>query len=171
MCFNYVCSDDMQNKFFIWKQQLKCFPLIPINFNIRIIQKQSIDFQSNNPAFLLYVANTGPKYWSIPPEVFSGKGVLKICSKLIGEHSCRSVISVKLLWSVIEITLWHKIKKINVQYWKYPRSITQASLIQNQELKLNRRTTYVFSHSPSKKIIDNLFKQFLPYVLVFVTSP
>ena len=33
------------------------------------------------------------------PEVFLAKGVLKICSKFIGEHPCRSVISI--------ITLWH----------------------------------------------------------------
>ena len=31
------------------------------------------------------------------PEVFLGKGVLKICSKFIGEHPCRSAISIKLL--------------------------------------------------------------------------
>ena len=31
------------------------------------------------------------------PEVFLRKGVLKICSKFTGEHSCRSVISIKLL--------------------------------------------------------------------------
>ena len=30
------------------------------------------------------------------PEVFLGKGVLKICSKFTGEHSCRSVILIKL---------------------------------------------------------------------------
>ena len=30
------------------------------------------------------------------PELFSGKGVLKICSEFIGEHQCRSVISIKL---------------------------------------------------------------------------
>ena len=35
------------------------------------------------------------------PEVFLGKGVLKICSKFIGEHPCRSVISIKLLCSVM----------------------------------------------------------------------
>ena len=29
-------------------------------------------------------------------EVFLGKGVLKICSKLTGGHLCRSVISIKL---------------------------------------------------------------------------
>ena len=35
---------------------------------------------------------------SSSPEVFLGKGVLKICSMFKGEHLCRSVISVKLLW-------------------------------------------------------------------------
>ena len=29
------------------------------------------------------------------PEVFLGKGVLKICSKFTGEHSCRSAISIR----------------------------------------------------------------------------
>ena len=42
------------------------------------------------------------------PQVLIGKGVLKISSKFIGEHSCRSVISVKLLCNFIEITLWHE---------------------------------------------------------------
>ena len=31
------------------------------------------------------------------PEVFLRKGVLNICSKLTGEHPCRSAISIKLL--------------------------------------------------------------------------
>ena len=34
---------------------------------------------------------------SNPPKVFLGKGALKICNKSTGEHSCRSVILVKLL--------------------------------------------------------------------------
>ena len=33
---------------------------------------------------------------SSQPEVFLGKGVLKICSKFTGEHPCRSAISIKL---------------------------------------------------------------------------
>ena len=37
------------------------------------------------------------------PEVFLGKGVLKICSKFTGERPCRSVISLKLqFWSKCE---------------------------------------------------------------------
>ena len=31
---------------------------------------------------------------SNPPEVFLGKGVLKICSKFIGEHPCQSALQI-----------------------------------------------------------------------------
>ena len=30
------------------------------------------------------------------PDVFLGKGILKICGKFTGEHPCQSVISIKL---------------------------------------------------------------------------
>ena len=40
------------------------------------------------------------------PEVFLGKGVLKICRKFTGEHPCRSVISIKLLCSFIALQLY-----------------------------------------------------------------
>ena len=36
------------------------------------------------------------RYTSSQLEVFLGKGVLKICSKFTGEHSCRGAISIKL---------------------------------------------------------------------------
>ena len=36
-----------------------------------------------------------------------GKGVLKLCSKVTGEHPCRSAISIKLQSNFIEITLRH----------------------------------------------------------------
>ena len=35
-------------------------------------------------------------YRSTRPEAFLGKAVLKICSKVTGKHTCRSVISIKL---------------------------------------------------------------------------
>ena len=41
------------------------------------------------------------------PEMFLRKGVLEICSKFTGEHTCQSAISIKLLCNFIEITLWH----------------------------------------------------------------
>ena len=40
------------------------------------------------------------------PEVFLGKGVVKICSKLTGELPCQSVILIKLQSNFIEIAFW-----------------------------------------------------------------
>ena len=37
--------------------------------------------------------------------MFLGKGVLKICSRFTGAHSCQSVIEIELLCSFIEIAL------------------------------------------------------------------
>ena len=47
-------------------------------------------------------------------DVFIGKDVLKICSKFTGGHSCRSVISIKLQSSFIEITLRHGCSPVNL---------------------------------------------------------
>ena len=41
------------------------------------------------------------------PEVFLGKGVRKMCTKLTGEYPSRTVISIKLLCNFIKITLSH----------------------------------------------------------------
>ena len=49
-----------------------------------------------------------------PPEVFLGKGVLKICNNFTREHPCRSVISIKLLCSFIEIALHHMCSAVNL---------------------------------------------------------
>ena len=45
------------------------------------------------------------KYRSSPREGFLEKGSLKACSKVTGEHPCRSLISIKLQSIFIEITL------------------------------------------------------------------
>ena len=50
------------------------------------------------------------------PEVFIGKGVLKICSKFTGQHPWRSVISIKLLCNFIEIKLCHGCSPVNLQH-------------------------------------------------------
>ena len=55
-----------------------------------------------------------PKCRSSRPEVFLGKGVLKIRSKYTGEQPCRSAISIKLLCNFIEITLWHGCSPVNL---------------------------------------------------------
>ena len=51
------------------------------------------------------------------PEVFLGKGVLKICSMFTGEHACRSVISIKLQNNFIEITLWRGCSLVNLLHF------------------------------------------------------
>ena len=48
------------------------------------------------------------------PEVFLGKGVLKICSKFTGEHPCQSAISIKLQSNFFEIALRHGCSPANL---------------------------------------------------------
>ena len=45
--------------------------------------------------------------------MFLGKGVLKICSKCLGQHQCQSAISIKLQSNFIEIALWHGCSPVN----------------------------------------------------------
>ena len=51
----------------------------------------------------LYFVQSGAS----PPKMLLGKGVLKICRKFTGEHTCQSAISIKLLFNFFETTLWH----------------------------------------------------------------
>ena len=53
-------------------------------------------------------------YRSSHSEVFLGKGVLKIRSKLTAEHPCRSAISIKLQSNFIEIALRHGCSPVNL---------------------------------------------------------
>ena len=50
------------------------------------------------------------------PEVFLGKGVLKISCKFTGEHPCRSEISIKLQSNFIEIALRRGCSPVNLQH-------------------------------------------------------
>ena len=51
---------------------------------------------------------------SCHPEVFLGKGVLKIYSKFTGEHPCQSAISINLLCNFIEIAHRHGCSPVNL---------------------------------------------------------
>ena len=51
------------------------------------------------------------------PEVFLRKGLLKIRSKFVEEHPCRSAISVKLLCNFIKIALWHGCSSVNLLHF------------------------------------------------------
>ena len=70
------------------KLRPKLFIIININISIPIILNCFI------PICISF-------YRSNPPEVFLGKFVLKVCSKLTGEHPCRSVILIKLLCKLL----------------------------------------------------------------------
>ena len=51
---------------------------------------------------------------SSTPEVFLGKGVLKICSKFKGEDPCQIAISTKLQSNFIEVTLRRACSPVNL---------------------------------------------------------
>ena len=79
---------------------------------------------------------------------------LKICSKFIEEHQCRSVVSVKLLCNFIEITLWHGYSPANLLHifrTSFPKNtyggllleifvmvITKSLNVSNNELQIYR---------------------------------
>ena len=46
--------------------------------------------------------------------MFLRKGFVKMCSKLTGEHPCRSAISIKLQSNFIEIALRHRCFSVNL---------------------------------------------------------
>ena len=48
------------------------------------------------------------------PEVFLGKGDLKICSKSTREHPCQSAILIQLQSNIIETTLRHGCSPVNL---------------------------------------------------------
>ena len=78
---------------------------------------------------------------SSPPEVFLGKYVLKICSKFIGEHPYRSLVSIKLQSNFIEIKLWYGCFLVNlllVFRTSFPMNTSRWLLLIVAELRLLR---------------------------------
>ena len=69
--------------------------------------------------------NIGRLLRNNPTEPFLGKGLLKVCSQFIPEHPCRSVISINLLCSFIQIVLWRKCSPVNL--WNISRTIRGSS--------------------------------------------
>ena len=67
------------------------------------------------------------------PEVFLRKGVVKICSKFIGEQPSRGVISIKLQSNFIEIALRHGYSPGNLLHIfkrPFPRNISGWLLLE-----------------------------------------
>ena len=91
------------------------------------------------------------QFRSSRPEVFLGKDVLKICCRFTREHPCRSVILIKLLCNIIEITLRHA---LNGCFWKF--SITQLTFL-NDTIK----RTVIWQHKLTRSLITQMVKRLL----------
>ena len=82
-----------------------------LSFGMHICSRHIYAFRSALFSFIpLHKSHPGSSH----PEVFLGKGVLKIYSKFTGEHPCRSVISKKLLCNFTKITLRHGCSPVNL---------------------------------------------------------
>ena len=69
---------------------------------------------------------------SSPSEVFTGKGVLKKCSKFTGEHPCRNAISINLQSNFIQIALWHGCTFVNLLHIfraSFPKNTSEGLLL------------------------------------------
>ena len=85
----------------------KKFPNVMFLFDfIKTNYKQIFVVQSALPVSLTFRSNH--------PEVFLVKDVLKICSRLTGEHLCWSVISIKFQSNFIEIALRYECFPVNL---------------------------------------------------------
>ena len=100
------------------------------------------------------------------PEVFLRKGVLKICSKFIGKHPCRSVISVKLQSKFFEITLRRGCSPINLLHIFRTPSLKNTS----GRLILNYITLYcnLVQEQELADVIESYAIQYF-YRLIFLT--
>ena len=75
------------------------------------------------------------------PDVFLGKVVLKIFSKITGEHPCRSAIPIKLQSNFIGITLRHGYSPVHLLYifrTPFPKN-TSGWLLLDPQLKSQRK--------------------------------
>ena len=71
--------------------------IIQESFTLTIMLFRALNLENWKFSWITFSSKT-MWHWKIcrysPPEVFSGKVVLAICSKFTGEHSCQNVISI-----------------------------------------------------------------------------
>ena len=82
------------------------------------------------------------------PEVFLGKGILKICSKFTGEHSCRSLISTKLLKHTLTRVLSCKFAAYFQNTFSSKHLRRAASVSSNNKAKFKRSFQKINFYSP-----------------------
>ena len=99
------------------------------------------------------------RYKSSPREVFLEKGVLKLCSKFTGEHSCWSVISVKLSCNFIWIALCpgcSPVILLHIFRTSFPRNTSRGILLKIQN-RLVVKPKVIQSLSACKNHSINLY--------------
>ena len=73
--------------------------------------------------------------------MFFGKDVLKICSKFLGEHLCRSANWIKLQSNFTEIALWPGCSPVNLLHifrTSFPKSTSGGLLIEIEKSSMSR---------------------------------
>ena len=105
-------------------------------------------------------------YRSSSPEVFLGKGALKICSKFAGEHPCLSVISIKLL-NQLNCSTWLFYYKSNWGFiWKYKRLDTRKS--DNGDLMISYQSDHL--ENPSQLHMIGFLSNRLSAIVLCITK-
>ena len=103
---------------------------------------------------------------SSPPDLFLEKGVLKKCTAFTGEHTCRSVISIKLLWDFIEILIWDVCSPVNLlHFFRTPflKNTSRSLLLLNvilYSIRSNIKQTFFQGHD------NHMIKQLWIFIMM-----
>ena len=103
------------------------------------------------------------------PEVFLEKDALKICSKFTGEHSCWSVISIKLQSNFIEIALQHGCSPVSLLHIfrkTSPKNTSRCLLLDEMDYHLKWSAQNCSSNELKLKSVHILVHSVLLWSLV-----
>ena len=118
------------------------FPLLSFIFNfVNILDTRSSfkkeDWQNKSNKQVTSSNTKLSQIRSSHPKLFLEKCVLKICSKFIAKHPCRSEISIKLKSNVIEIVLRHGCSPVNLLAAYFQNTFSQEHLWMAGSVKCN----------------------------------
>ena len=96
------------------------------------------------------------------PDMFLGNGVLKICSKFTGEHSCRSATSIRLQSNFIEIILRHGWSPVNLLHFFIDNmnngENVKGTMLIASRLVIDRIVASTITSTGGPKINDKMIK-------------
>ena len=124
--------------------------------------RYSTKVKCKNWTFFMIIINK----WSLTklrgshPEVFLGKGVLKMCNKFTEEHPWQSVISKELPSNFIEITLWHGCAPVILLQAHLFLEPPLSECFCNSDLSTLTTKKAVYHHNCFSKYSDSILKPF-----------